>query len=245
MKKSMFILLFFSLKAHAFNLSPINKTIDLGSGKKSFIGRLTNEGFIPVAIQLKALKRSMDINGTEVSTEEFDEIDIYPPQIIIPAQGEKTFKVTYRGKDSLQTEKNFRISAEESPVDFDPIKKEGSRIKIGFRYLSSLYVSPKNATSNVKIKTFSKEDKRLKFIIENSGNKHQVLKGLRLTFLKNEQDTNPLIINVKNKTDAGVLKGFAAENVLAKSDRIFYINDLKIVRDVDASFIVRIEFDRD
>lgn len=239
MKKIIFLGLFLSLNVHAFKYSPMIATINVDKNK-SILGVLTNEGDLPIAVQLTPKKRDVDVNGKETLVDELDDLAIYPPQVIVPGKGKKTFKITYIGKNLGSSEKSYRVVAEESPVDLNPIKTIASNISFKVRYHSALYVSPKNTKSAVEVTSVSRDGKRLKVLLTNSGNRHQNLNKLKVFILKNAGDKNPIVIDGQKD-----LRGITTENILANSQRVFYLNRAEIAAKFDSNYIVRIEFAKD
>lgn len=238
--KTLIVLSFlFSFNVYAFKITPMISTIEYGQGKKSTVGMVINEGMLPVAIQLTAFDRKIDENGIETKVENLDDINIYPPQLIVPPHSKKSFKITYVGPSVGEIEKSYRVLAEESPVDLNPIKLNTSNIKFKVSYLAALYVAPKNAKSNITIKSVSKEAKRLKLVIENSGNRHQNLTRARLQLLRQEDNHALLTLETKD------LAGLAGENIFPKSQRIFYVNDQGFVNKYTPAYKVNLHFDKD
>jgi fimbrial chaperone protein len=239
LKSFLLVILFLINTAHAFKLTPMVNTIDLRPGKNTTLGTIYNENNLPAAIQLTVFKRSINLEGKESQIEEFDEVNVYPPQVIVPPMGKKTFKITYTGSNIVKVERSYRVLAEESAVDLNPIKIETSGIKFKVSYSSALYVTPKNARSNVVVKSISKVGKKIKLLVENTGNRHQNMNNLKVSFFKNEKDTSPIVMENKE------LKGMAGENILAETVREFNIDKVSVVNVVDSSYIAKLSFDKD
>lgn len=178
-----------------------------------------NESVLPVAIQLTALKRNIDKRGLEKNEEEFDDISVYPPQIVVPPNSKKTFKIVYTGKPLTDKELSYRVLVEESPVDLNPIKIKGSGIKFKVRYMTAVYVTPKNASSDVTVKGISREKGKFILTLVNTGSKHQLLNNLKVTFKHK---------GLSVSLDKRELKGVTGENILSKSERSFVLDSASI-----------------
>jgi fimbrial chaperone protein len=200
-----------------FTFNPMSQSIDLGENQKSAQFLLENETTEKQAIELTVKVRSMDENGKETQVDT-KEISIFPPALIIPPKEKRTIRVNYNGEKDFKVEKSFRVIAEQLSVKVDEKQKRRSGIQMLMRYVAALYVTPKDAESKVNIVSYESTTEGLRLSIENTGNKHQIMADPTLTLIQKE----------KKKTFKGQeLNGFAGENVLAQSKRLFVLKNIK------------------
>ena len=226
-----------STNTHAFKYTPISSEISFDKKKTSVFSTVKNETMLPIAIQVKALKRIVNEEGVETNPSEEDDVIILPPQFVVPPKSNKTIKIIYVGNPPEDRELNYRIMVDESNVDLNPIKiSSGFKFKVSYK--ASLYITPKNAKSEVVVKNFSIKNSVASLTLENIGNKRQVLNNLKLIFSKEKKDPAPLIIE---GTD---LKGISDVNLLSKSKRTFYIKDATVVKKIKEGLKLSITFDK-
>jgi fimbrial chaperone protein len=200
-----------------FTFNPMSQSIDLGENQKSAQFLLENETTEKQAIELTVKVRSMDENGKETQVDT-KEISIFPPALIIPPKEKRTIRVNYNGEKDFKVEKSYRVIAEQLSVKVDEKQKRRSGIQMLMRYVAALYVTPKDAESKVNIVSYESTTEGLRLSIENTGNKHQIMADPTLTLIQKE----------KKKTFKGQeLNGFAGENVLAQSKRLFVLKNIK------------------
>lgn len=199
----------------AFTFNPMSQSIDLGDDKKSAQFLLENDTPENQAIELTVKERSMDQDGKEILTDT-SEISIFPPAVIIPPKEKRTIRVNYNGPKDLKDEKAFRVIAEQLSVKVDEKQKKRSGIQMLMRYVAALYVTSKDSASKVEIKSFEATKDGLKVVIENSGNKHQILADPLMTLGKEGK-----------KFKGEDLNGMTGENVLAKSKRTFILKKIQ------------------
>lgn len=203
----------------SFDFSPMSQSIEIGEGKKGAQFLIQNEGPSNIAVELSVFERKMDDVGEE-TLGKTQSISVFPPQIIIPPGEKRTIRVTYNDKDIPQVEKNFRVVAEQLPLNVDPKTKNKAGIKMLMKFVAALYVTPSDAKSELKLLSQKSNGKQMTLEIENLGTKHQLL-------------TNPLVKYVnpatKGEIKAADLPGLAGENVLAGHKRKFIIKTDKVI----------------
>lgn len=204
---------------YAFTFSPMSQTIDLSENQKGTQYLIENSTSEPMAIELSVQERKMNIKGEETLSDT-KEMMVLPPQIIVPPGDKRTIRVNWLGKEIPKEEKNFRVIAEQLDLDVNQKPKKKGGVKMLMKYMATLYLTPKDAESKITITSFSFENKELKMLIENSGNKHQILGNPKIVFTHDDKKTE--------FTDPD-LKGLAGENVLGNSKREFVIKTDKAV----------------
>lgn len=109
---------------------------------------LTNTHEVPIAIEVKAFRREQQPDGTDVLVPEDQDLIIYPPQMVIPAQQSQTFKVQWAGEANPGSELAYRIVTEQLPIKFETPEVDGRRadVTMKYRYEAALYIMPPGAT---------------------------------------------------------------------------------------------------
>ncbi len=198
---------------YAFNFSPMSQSIELGEGKKGGQFMLENEGATNIAVELTVKERQMDEHGEETLVDTKD-IAIFPPQIIIPPHEKRTIRVTFNSKEELQSEKSYRVIAEQLPLKVDKKTKDQAGIQMLMKFVAALYATPAGAKSEVKVLSQTSNGKELVLLLENKGNKHQLLNNPVLKYLHE---------GAKGEFKSSELPGLVGENILANSKRKFVI----------------------
>ena len=198
-----------------FSFSPMSQSIDLGEKQKGTQFLLENDGETKMAVELTVKERKLTEDGVETQVDT-KEISIFPPQVIIPPKEKRTIRVTWNGPSELQSEKNFRVIAEQLGLKVDEKTKNKSGIQMLMKYVAALYVTPDDAASKVTVESHSSDGKEIVLKIDNAGNKHQILGDPTISFEQNDK---------KVQIKAQDLKGLAGENVLANSKRVFKIKN--------------------
>jgi fimbrial chaperone protein len=234
----LFVLLL-SFNSFAFKFSPMSATINIKNKDHSSLFYLENDSNQPIAIQVSAAVRTMDINGVETNTKILGtELAIFPSQVIIPANEKRSVKITWPGKEGLDNEIAYRVIAEQLPIDLEKGKNKKASIKVLLRYMAALYISNEDLSSDVKLLSMKKVENKLAFEFENSGKKHQVLANLHLKITDEKKKKG-----IELTPDE--LKGITGENILPQSKRIFFLPREGKLADVDLSSKLKISFEKD
>ncbi len=229
------ILLSLHFQTLAFKFSPMSQTL-LADKEKNSVFYIENDSNQSIAIQVSLAKRVMDENGVEAQPEEKDNLSVYPDQLIIPAGEKRTIKVGWLRKDALKSEEAYRIIAEQLPIDLDKAKQKSTNIKVLLRYVAAFYVSPSSADSNVQLTEIKNVGENIVFKLKNSGNKHQVLTKLSLTYKDGSKNI---------ELNANDLKGMAGENILANSERVFKLPKKDLLKNIKDNQKMVINFEKE
>ncbi|UOO11603.1 MULTISPECIES: fimbria/pilus periplasmic chaperone [unclassified Synechocystis] len=200
-------------------LSPVG-----GGASRSFL--LQSTGTQPVAVQLSVAGRKMSIDGVEELPIEEENFVLYPPQVILRPNQVQAVRVVWVGNPTPAQELPYRIIAEQVPIDdlqptVDmPTDRRVADIKVLFRYVGTIYVTPPNASPKVFLEgaePSTTEDGSQKLVLnfENQGTAHQLLRGLTVN-LTSEGKTVTLSGDEQ-------LKGVIGENILAGNKRRFVL----------------------
>lgn len=203
----------------AFNFSPMSQSIDVGEGRKGGQFMIENEGATNIAVELTVKERQMDENGSETLLDTKD-IAIFPPQIIIPPHEKRTIRVTFTSKEELSAEKSYRVIAEQLPLKVDKKTKDQAGIQMLMKFVAALYATPAGAKPDVKVLEQTSNGKELVLLLENKGNRHQLLNNPVVKYLHE---------GAKGEIKAGELPGLTGENILAGKKRKFIIPSSKVI----------------
>ena len=213
----------------SFTFSPMSQTIELSDDRQAVQFFLENDSTLSMAVELTIKERSMDVSGAETLADT-KEVKVFPPQVIIPAGEKRAIRVSYTGKKDLKVEKNYRVIAEQLPLNVDAKTKNRAGIQMLMKYVAALYVAPEDTKPEIKIVSHSSNGKEMKLLIENSGGRHQLLNAPVIKYnVKGE----------KSEIKSGDLPGLAGENVLAGTKREFIIKTTKTIP-VDAKVDLKI-----
>lgn len=239
----LFIPLLFS-----FKFNPMSQSLELSEGKKSSQFTVENDTEKSMAIELTVKERKMNLIGIEQLPATPD-LSIFPPQMIIPPKEKRTVRVSWNGPSDLKTEKPFRVIAEQMNVKVDEKDKRQTGIEIKMIYMAAFYIAPKDIESKLSARIETSDEAKEMLIahqralheaanknlppkeqkpftykpgllvrVINSGSKHQILLKPKLVFKKGSE---------KWTLEEKDLAGFAGENVLANSERVFDIRTNK------------------
>jgi len=155
----------------------------------------------------------MAIDGTETLEPADDLFVVYPSRVMLGANAIQVVKVQWKGPPDISIEQNFRLVAEQLPVDFSGQK--AGNIRILLRYMGALYITPPNAAPNVVLDSVEQVGQDISITLHNKGNAHILMSNLTLEVKTSEW----------SKTySSEELKGFNGENMLAGLKRTFVVS---------------------
>lgn len=166
--------------------------------------------------------RRIEPDGTEIQGKESELFTIFPRQMLLDPDEQRSVRVRWNGSADIDTEQAFRIIAEQLPVDFGTDQPaEGASIRLTYRYEGTVYIVPPNARPEIRVRSTSTVidggRRFLRFEIENAGTRHALLHGLKLSLRSQEQGEVRLVLEEDD------LQGIAGENMLARSVRVFTV----------------------
>jgi fimbrial chaperone protein len=133
----------------------------------------------------------MDIDGNESNVENEDDFLIYPPQLILSPNSQKTVRISWIGEPDLKKEHAFRLVAEQLPVKLESEQEINDSdnpllaLKLLFRYEAAFYVTPPSAKPNVTIFNITEiveaGSRFAAITFANEGTKHRYLLDINLT----------------------------------------------------------------
>tara|TARA_Y100000768_G_scaffold389043_2_gene391408 strand:- start:4179 stop:4835 length:657 start_codon:yes stop_codon:yes gene_type:complete len=216
------------MNVFAFKLSPMKAEFGhKGKGAtRSF--RIINDTPEKIKVEAEIMSRNIDLNNNETRSET-DLFTLYPPQLEVEAGKSKVIRVSYIG-DKESVEKAYRLIVRQFPSDKKP-EKSGGQINILFEYVASLYVTPKDARPNLKIKNAKKLNNSLSINFVNEGNKHTLLKNYRLNLKQGKKSKTIDFTEEK-------YKNLATQNILAGLERKIIVEDDQFkVGKIEAKFV--------
>lgn len=216
----------------SFTFRPTSQTIDINNKQKStqFLIENTTTEIIPVTV--KGFLRLQNKDGTE-KLPVTNDIKVFPPQLIISPGERKTIRVDWSGPSSLETERVYRVVAEQVPLKVSKgEKKNRGGIKMLLKYMNVVYVPAKRPFSKVEALKYEAKNNWIYLTLRNSGNTHQYIKNLEVSFVKGKK---------KLSLSRKALDNLNGQNILAKTTRVFkFKNDLNLT----SGYKVDIKFDK-
>ncbi len=208
----------------AFKISPPSMVFTpAGSGAtRSF--RVDSTGDQPVAVEIRMAKRQVSQDGTETQPSADADFIVYPPQILLKPGQSQTVRVTWLGDPNPSSELAYRIIAEQLPINLPEIQQNQGglavKVKALFRYVGSIFITPKNVAPKVVIEQANCQlepgkAKQLKLTFANQGTAHTYLSGLKLNLSSASQQGKAVNLLPTQ------LVGINGENLLAGTKRQF------------------------
>ncbi len=206
------ILLLFLLpfSVMAYQLSPLNVTYDPSGAGSAKVYTIVNDSDAPIAIEVRAEQRIVDIDGNEANQDGSAYFSIQPSRMIIRPDSTQLVRVQYRGPQTVTRELSFRIISEQIAMPRGAQDNEsGQMISFLFVYSTSAYVRPSRIVESVAPAVSETEEGKLEIVLENTGSVHQMLNNLAITLTGDDGSSYVL-----SEEELGPLKG---QNLLANS----------------------------
>lgn len=197
---------------HAYELTPLERTVSPTGRDASTTFRLDNKEAKPVAVELSVFSRAMAEDGSDILTPADNDFVIYPQQAIVMPGQSQTVKVNFVGTPPSGIEAAYRLVADQLPVDMDKKQTDrGGAMAVLVRYMASLYVQPEGVKPSVAVLGSGVTGGgRLRVTLENSGSSHALLTDIQL--------------RVGDKVLEGPqLEGLLGQNLLPGVKRDFFI----------------------
>ena len=193
MKKGIFVItlmLLFSAALFAYQLSPLSATYDPSGAGSARVYTITNDSDSPIAIEINAFSRNIDIDGNEYTEDASAYFQIQPRRMIIRPQSSQLVRVQYRGPQTVTREMAYRIISEQIPYSVGASQQEsGQMISFLFVYSTSAYVRPTRVVERVSTTAGINDEGKLEVRIENTGSVHQLLNDIAITVTSSEGDS--------------------------------------------------------
>lgn len=167
------------LQAGEFVVNPIR--LELGAQARSGVITLRNEGKGKLSFQLQAMEWTQDALGNDQYTESRDLI-FFPKIMTVEPAEEGVVRVGARNL-VVPSEKTFRLFIEELPGPA-PAASDASKtatINVLIRFGAPIFVTPMKPEDGMDIGRLELAKGVLTLSVKNTGNRHQVVEGIKLT----------------------------------------------------------------
>jgi fimbrial chaperone protein len=202
----------------AFSFVPMSASITPSGSGSVLSFKVTNDSPQSIAVVISVMTRAIDVDGKETNEAVGKDFTIFPTRVVVQPNSFQTVKVQYKGLAALPRETCYRVIAEQVPIDFS--KQETSGVKVLFRYIAALYVSPAKVTPNIVLDSAvgTEQDgvKGLKVVIKNSGTRHALMSN---AVLKIQDSANALPATITGDQT----QSFEGQNMLPASSRSFFV----------------------
>ena len=179
---ALLLLLICTFSLMAYQLSPLNVTYDPTGAGSAKVYTIVNDSDAPIAIEVRAEQRIVDIDGNEANQDGSAYFSIQPNRMIIRPDSTQLVRVQYRGPQTVTRELSFRIISEQIPMPRGAQEEEsGQMISFLFVYSTSAYVRPSRVVERVITEAYVNAEGKLEIRIENTGSVHQMLNSLSVT----------------------------------------------------------------
>ena len=186
---ALLLLLICTFSLMAYQLSPLNVTYDPTGAGSAKVYTIVNDSDAPIAIEVRAEQRIVDIDGNEANQDGSAYFSIQPNRMIIRPDSTQLVRVQYRGPQTVTRELSFRIISEQIPMPRGAQEEEsGQMISFLFVYSTSAYVRPSRIVESVTSSVNTTSDNKLEIILENTGSVHQMLNDLSITLTGDEDN---------------------------------------------------------
>lgn len=197
----------------AFQLTPMSAVIDPQGSLPAATFELSNGGTEPVAVQVRAMTRSIQPDGTELNSDASHQLQVFPSQVILRPNTTQTVRVRWTGNASPARELPFRIVAEQLPINLQRRQEESSTLQFMLRYRATLYVRPPGTESRIVVDSLQIDRERHTAVLHlaNRGNRHQSFAGGRLLLTD--------IGGTEHQLNLETLEPFVTVNILPGGER--------------------------
>ena len=183
-RRAILLLLFLAVALSgvaAYQLSPLNVTYDPTGAGSAKVYTIVNDSDSPIAIEVRAEQRIIDIDGNEVNQDGSAFFQIQPNRMIIRPDSTQLVRVQYRGPRTVPQELSFRIISEQIAMPRGANAADsGQMISFLFVYSTSAYIAPSVIIESVTPSVSVNGEGKLEVVLENTGSVHQMLNGLSI-----------------------------------------------------------------
>lgn len=157
----------------AFTISPQHLILMVNNGERVGWVELENTGKFPIAIELVAQERLLDLDGNlnSAALKNSEDFTIYPAQILLYPGNKAKSQVVLKGKEKITKDKAYLLYAKEVPFNFPTEEGEEKKVKVGlllkinFQTIIALETGKPSSISFVSSKTL--DSGRVEVIVEN------------------------------------------------------------------------------
>jgi fimbrial chaperone protein len=162
--------------AGVFAVNPVR--LDLGPRARSGVVTVTNEGEEKLNFQLQVMEWTQDAAGKDEYKETRDLI-FFPKILAVEAGEEGIVRVGIRAP-AVGNEKTYRLFLEELPGSRKPVEGNGAQINLLIRFGAPIFSATSAPQDNLEIEHFELKKGVIDLAAKNTGNRHQVVKGVHL-----------------------------------------------------------------
>jgi fimbrial chaperone protein len=200
--------------ANAISFTPIEVDFSPSGRGATQVFRLENTTAEATAVEVSVKTRKMERNGDDTLGDADDQFTIFPAQVVLQPGQVQTVRVQYTGPAAIDSERAFRLIAEQLPIDVGQAPQNGGRMRLLVKYVASAYVVPANVKAVLSVQSVvavsDAKGKWLDVTVSNEGTTRKVMREAKL-----------LVGGITLEGPA--VKGLAGENILAKTTRTFRI----------------------
>lgn len=211
-----------AVTAGAFSFEPISRDFAPSGREAGHVFRVANTTAERIAVRVTVRPRRIEPDGTEVQGDESGDFVVYPRQMLLAPGEQRSVRVRWTGPAELESERAFRIIAEQLPVEMGEERpQQGGGIRLTYRYEGSLYVVPPGARPDVALQSVERVTVNgvvmLRLEIRNAGTRHALLGNLQV-MLRQADRGEP-----RRTLRGDELGGVIGENMPAQSTRLFLV----------------------
>ena len=164
--------------AHAgeFTVNPVR--LDVKNNVKSASVSVVNDGAEKLSFQLQAMDWSQDKDGKDVYTESRDLV-FFPKLMIVEPGQEAIVRIGFKTNAAV-IEKTYRLFIEELPGVVKKVEGSSAQINFFVRFGLPIFAAPASPQDELIIEAVELKGGVLSFMAQNSGNRHQMFKSIRL-----------------------------------------------------------------
>jgi len=168
------ILLCLSLAcANKFTISPQHLVLKVNSGERVGWVELTHIGRVPVAVELTAHERVLDLEGNVINAAMHISNDfmVYPSQILLYPGNKIKSQVVLKSKERIGTDKAYILYAKEVPFNFPQEESAEKKVSVGLsmtiNYQTIIALETGKAGSLTFVSSKSISNDSIEVIVEN------------------------------------------------------------------------------
>ena len=222
----LFFVFLFSGFVYSFDFKLLNDTLVLGQSQQA-VASIVNRGTEPLAIEVYPVARSYSVDGEEKQDEAFDQLVVFPSQMILGPNEEQTVAIRWVGPVMLEKERPFRLVAENVPIEVTTANygqrgKKSGQLRMLYRIVKSFYVLPQgNVSPQLRVVSASSQQQKdgeyLVVKLVNAGSCHTIVNKMTfdVVFASAKSPKNSVVIPV----DFDLIATHGGVNFLAGEER--------------------------
>ncbi len=166
-----------------------------------------------IAVEVTVEKWSISEDGKELR-EATQDLVAFPPQFILKGNTSKRIKVGPRSRKPVDTERAYRVTIRELPINFEVPEDQVNQVYMANAYRTSFYLQPRRQEAILNVVGSGFENNKLWVVLQNEGNTHTHVQKPELSLTLSDGETIQLEENA-------LLDSIAGQNLHAKMTRRF------------------------